>query len=95
MKVQVEFLGLPVLSDLIGKKTEVDFNGRTIDDLVTHLIVQYGQEVRRFLLDKKGKLELTIQVMVNNDGYVNRDRLAEHVLKEDDKVRFLLLVGGG
>ena len=95
MKVQVEFLGLPVLSDLIGKKTEVDFSGKTIEDLITHLIKQYGQKVHRFLLDQKGKLELTIQVMVNNDGYVARDMLAEHVLKEDDKVRFLLLVGGG
>ena len=95
MKIQVEFLGLPALSGIIGKKTSVDLSGVTMTDLFVHLVRQFGPEVRQSLLASDGKLDPTIQAMVNDEGFVPRDLLAQKTLQEGDTVKFLLLAGGG
>ena len=95
MKIQVESLGLPTLSELIGKKTEIEFMGESVEDLVTYIVSKHGQRAQKILLDNKGKLDLTIQVMVNDEGFVQRDEFPRRNLKEGDKVKFLLLAGGG
>jgi hypothetical protein len=39
MKINVEFLGLPMVSDVIGKKRlKVDFQGETVKDVIDDLI---------------------------------------------------------
>jgi hypothetical protein len=95
VKIQVESLGLPTLSELIGKKTEIEFMGESVEDLVTYIVSKHGQRAQKILLDNKGKLDLTIQVMVNDEGFVQRDEFPHRNLKEGDKVKFLLLAGGG
>ena len=95
MKIKLEALGLPTLAGLIGKKTEVEFGGGTVVDLISLLTQKHGRKVREILLDSKGELDLTIQVMLNDEGFLSRDTLAHRALKEGDKVRFMLLAGGG
>jgi sulfur carrier protein ThiS len=95
LKVTVESLGLPTLSGVIGKKSEIEFAGATVAELVDHLTRRHGPKVRQILLGGDGVLDLTIQVMVNDDGFVPREELARRSLKEGDRVRFMLLVGGG
>ena len=95
MKIQVESLGLPTLSELIGKKTEIELTGKTVEDLVAYITNKHGQKARKVLLDNKGKLDLTIQVMINDEGFVARDEFPQRKLKEGDQVKFLLLAGGG
>jgi sulfur carrier protein ThiS len=95
LKVTVESLGLPTLSGVIGKRSEVEFSGATVADLVDYLSRRHGPRVRQILVDGDGVLDLTIQVMVNDDGFVPREELTRRKLKEGDRVRFMLLVGGG
>jgi sulfur carrier protein ThiS len=95
MKIQVESLGLPTLSELIGKKAEIDLAGETIADLVSFIVNKHGPRARQILLDNTGKLDLTIQVMVNDEGFVRRDDFAKKSLEAGDNVKFLLLAGGG
>jgi sulfur carrier protein ThiS len=95
LKIQVESLGLPTLSKLIGKKTEIELPGETIEDLVSYIVTRHGQRARQILLDSKGKLDLTIQVMLNDEGFVPRDEFSQRSLKDGDLVKFLLLAGGG
>ena len=95
MKIQVESLGLPTLSKLIGKKTEIELPGETIEDLVSYIVTRHGQKARQILLDSKGKLDLTIQVMVNDEGFMPREEYSRRLLKEGDQVKIMLLVGGG
>ncbi|UCE52724.1 MAG: MoaD/ThiS family protein [Desulfobacterales bacterium] len=95
MKIYVESLGLPTLSKLIGKKTEIELPGETIEDLVSFIVTNHGQKARQILLDSKGKLDLTIQVMLNDEGFVPRDEFSQRSLKDGDLVKFLLLAGGG
>jgi sulfur carrier protein ThiS len=97
MKIQMESLGLPTLSGVIGKKTEVELDGGTVtvNDLIDHIVKKHGHKVRQMLLDPDGKLDLSIQVMINEEGFLAREQLGQRTLKEGDRVRFLLLAGGG
>jgi sulfur carrier protein ThiS len=95
MKIQIESLGLPTLSKLIGKTSQVDMADGTVADIVSHIVNQMGQPARKILLDRKGRLDLSIQVMVNDEGFLPRNEYSQRVLKDGDKVKFMLLVGGG
>ena len=95
MKVQVESLGLPTLSKLIGKKTEFAIAEGTVADLVRHIVKQHGHKARKILLDEKGELDMTIQVMINEEGFIPREEYSRRSLKEGDQLKFMLLVGGG
>ena len=95
MKITVEFLGLPNLSGILGKKSKIEFTGGTISDLTSYLVRRYGPEVRQMLLDSDGQLDSTIQVMINDDGFITRHQLSEKPIHENDLVRFMLLAGGG
>jgi sulfur carrier protein ThiS len=96
MKITVESLGLPTLSAVIGKKADVQIeDGASLADLVQLLVGRFGPKARQVLLDAEGQLDLTIQVMLNEDGFVAREDLSKRELKDGDRVRFMLLVGGG
>ena len=95
MKIQVESLGLPTLASIIGKKADIELVGTTVADLVDQIMKRHGTRARKILLDNDGQLDLTIQVMVNDEGIVPRDRFSQHCLKNGDAVKFMLLVGGG
>ena len=96
MKVTVECLGLPALSAVIGKKTDLQIeNGASLSDLVHQITGLFGFKAREVLLDGDGQLDLTIQVMVNDEGFLAREDLPRRELKDGDRIRFMLLVGGG
>ena len=95
MKIQVESLGLPTLSKLIGKKTELEITDGTVADLIAHIVSRSGKEARKILLDHTGELDMTIQVMVNDEGFVPRNELSKRTLEDGDSVKIMLLVGGG
>jgi sulfur carrier protein ThiS len=95
LKVQVESLGLPTLSKLIGRKSELEMADGTVADLVAHIVKRHGRKAHKILLDDTGELDLTIQVMINEEGFVPREEYSRRSLKEGDQVKFMLLVGGG
>ncbi len=95
MKIKVELLGLPTLSSLIGKRSEVEITGETVKDLVAHLVKRHGHKVRQILLDQKGDLDSTIQVIVNEESFMPREEISLRTLQDGDKVIILLLAGGG
>ena len=95
MKIHIESLGLPTLAGLIGKKTVLELNGSTVLDLINQIVNRHGKKAHTILLDQNGELDFTIQVMVNNEGFVPRKAYANRALKDGDSVKFLLLAGGG
>ena len=95
MKIIVESLGLPTLSALIGRKVEMELTAATTADLIDRLVARCGPKARQVLLDADGRLDLTIQVMVNDEEFLPRDELATRELRDGDRVRLMLLAGGG
>lgn len=95
MKIQIESLGLPTLSKLIGKKSQLEMPEGTVADLISNLVQRNGQPARKILLDQEGHLDMAIQVMVNDEGFLPRNEYSQRLLRDGDLVRFMLLVGGG
>ena len=95
MKIQIESLGLPTLSKLIGKTSHLEMADGTVTDLVAQIVGRHGPRARKILLDQSGQLDLAIQVMVNDEGFLDRSQYAKRSLKDGDQVKFMLLVGGG
>lgn len=95
MKITVESIGLPNLAAVTGKKTELEFQGGTVSDLVDQLSGHLGAEDRKTLLDREGRLDPTIQVMVNDEGFLAREEFSKRALQDGDRIRFMLLVDGG
>ena len=91
----MESLGLPTLSKLIGKKAELEMADGTVTDLIRHIVRRHGQKAGKILLDQTGELDMTIQVMVNDEGFLSREEYSKRPLKEGDQIKIMLLVGGG
>ena len=95
MKIQIESLGLPTLSKLIGKKSQLEMDDGTLADLVARIVDRHGRPAVKILLDQEGQLDMAIQVMVNEEGFLPRSDYSRRILKDGDSVKFMLLVGGG
>ena len=95
MKIQIESIGLPTLSKLIGKKSQLEMADGTLADLVARIVDRHRRQAGRILLDQDGQLDMAIQVMVNDEGFLPRSEYTQRILKDGDSVKFMLLVGGG
>ena len=95
MKIQIESLGLPTLSKLIGKKSQLEMADGTLADIVARIVDSHGPQARKILLDQEGQLDMAIQVMINDEGFLPRNEYSQRNLKDGDAVKFMLLVGGG
>ena len=95
MKVNLKILGLPTLSKVTGKKElDVNFEGKTVNDLIDYIVKRYGRKAAEALLDEEGTLDITIQVLLNGREWITHDRL-DTVLKDDDSIALMLMVAGG
>ena len=95
MKIQIESIGLPTLSKLIGKKSQLEMADGTLADLVARIVDRHRRQAGKILLDQEGQLDMAIQVMVNDEGFLPRSEYSQRILKDGDSVKFMLLVGGG
>jgi MoaD family protein len=95
MKIHVEFLGFPMVSDVIGKKKmELDIPGNTVKDLIDELIRLYGKKVREAFYDEKGRFDVTLQMTLNGK-LINPADKRHSPLNEGDTLIFMLLLAGG
>ena len=95
MKIQIESIGLPTLAKLIGKKSQLEMADGTLADLVARIVDRHRRQAGRILLDQNGQLDMAIQVMINDEGFLPRSEYTQRILKDGDSVKFMLLVGGG
>ena len=95
MKIQIESIGLPTLAKLIGKKSQLEMADGTLADLVARIVDRHRRQAGKILLDQDGQLDMAIQVMVNDEGFLPRSEYTQRILKDGDSVKFMLLVGGG
>ena len=95
MKVNVEIVGVPMLSDVIGKKKfELDIPGKTVKDLINELMRKYGPKVRKVLYSEKDTFDPMIQIALNGEKWIPADR-HETALSEGDTLIFMILMAGG
>jgi molybdopterin converting factor small subunit len=94
MKVNVKFLGLPMISDIIGKKKlEVEITGETVKDVIDEMIKCYGKKFKDATHDSQGNFDMMIQIALN-ENFIPPDKHLTPV-KEGDELTFLMLLSGG
>ena len=95
MKIHVEFLGFPMVSDVMGKKKmELDIPGNTVKDVIDELIRLFGRKVKEAFYDEKGRLDVTLQITLNGKTFISADK-QQPPLNEGDTLTFMLLLAGG
>ncbi len=86
---------LPVLPEAIGRRElQVEFAGETVNDLIEHLVAQYGRKARQALYDSTGELDPVVQVLLNGEEWVTHDRL-DTTLQDGDNVMLMIVMAGG
>lgn len=95
MNITVEFLSLPNIVRKIGSKSVVvNFSGTTVRDLISEVAGKYGSDVRNFLLDENGDLDMTLAVMLNGQEWVRHHQM-DKILQDGDHITILMLAAGG
>ena len=64
MKIQLKSIGLPTLSKIIGKTSQIEMTDGTVLDVISYLVKRIGQPAHKILLDQEGQLDLSIQVIL-------------------------------
>ncbi len=95
MKINVEFMGLPMITDIMGKKKlELDLSGNTVKDVIDELMKRYGQKVKEAFYDREENFDLMVQTVLNGKSFIPADK-HDTPLKEGDTLTFMLLLAGG
>jgi len=88
MKVNIEIGGLPLYRTFgKSKKIEFEFPGRTLKELIDALLRRFGFEIKKFLLDKNGDIDLDIRVVLNGATCLFENRM-QTMLKDGDILLF-------
>jgi molybdopterin converting factor small subunit len=96
MKINVEILSFPMISDLVGKKKlELDISTGTVKEVLDELIRRYGKKVRDAFYDPQGNFDLSIQTALNGNTFITIDEHYNPLIKEGDTVTLMLLLAGG
>jgi len=95
MKINVEFLGLPMISDVVGKKKlQLELSGETVKDVIGELIKRYGKKVGEGFCDAEGNFDPMIQIALNGKTFIPSDK-HNTPLNEGDSLIFMLPLSGG
>jgi hypothetical protein len=88
MKVNVEIAGLPLYKTFgKNKKIEFEFTGQTLKELINALVRKFGFEVKKFLLDGNGDIDMDIRVLLNGATYLAENRM-QASLNDGDTLLF-------
>jgi len=95
MAITVEFLSLPNVVKMVGSKTiTIDFTGQTVEQLILEVTEKYGSNVRNFLLDENGRLDMMLKVLRNKEEWIQSDEM-HRPLENSDRITIMLLAAGG
>ena len=95
MKINLEFLGFPMVSDVVRKKKmELEVPGNTVKQVIDELIRLYGKKVRDSFYDEIGNFDAIIQITLNGRTFIPADK-HDTPLNEGDTLAFMLLLAGG
>jgi hypothetical protein len=76
MKVNIGIAGLPLYKTFgKSKKIEFEFPGETLTELMDALARKFGFEVKKFLLDKNGDIDMDIRVLLDGVTHLSENRM--------------------
>jgi len=95
MHLTIVFFGFPELINTIGaNEIGIDFPENNFGDLIKFLENRYKHEFKKAVLNRKGDIDSTVQVLINDNRWIERGNLSRQ-LNEGDKIIFLHMIAGG
>ena len=95
MAITVDFLSLPNVVKMVGSKTvTMDYAGQTVEGLIRQVAEKYGKDVKKFLLDETGRLDMAFRIMRNKEEWIQSDQM-QTPLQDGDRLTIMMLVAGG
>lgn len=95
MRVYLKMIGFPELTKhLGGKELVLEVEEGSLSRVIEELRRLHGSVVDRELLDRTGRLDQSIQVLLNDREWISTEQ-DPHPLKDGDRLTFLLMVAGG
>jgi hypothetical protein len=95
MAITVEFLSLPNVVKMVGGKTiTIDYSGQTVESLIREVAEKYGKNVKNFLLDETGHLDMIFKAMRNKEEWIQSDQM-QRPLQDGDRLTIMMLAAGG
>lgn len=93
--IKVKFIGLNHLTEQIGRnELDVKLDGNTFGDMLRHLEQTLGLPFREAILNSDGEVDHTIQVVKNEEEWLERDGFDYH-LHDGDELFFFMMIAGG
>ena len=88
MRVTIEIAGLPLYKTFgKSKKIEFEFPGKTLKELIDAMVRKFGFDVKKFLLDKNGDIDMDIRVLLNGATHLSENRM-QTSLNDGDTLLF-------
>ena len=88
MRVNIEIAGLPLYKAFgKNKKIEFEFPGKTLRELIDAMVRKFGFEVKKFLLNNNGDIDMDIRVLLNEATYLSENRM-QISLNDGDTLTF-------
>jgi molybdopterin converting factor small subunit len=95
MAITIEFLSLPNVAKMVGSKTiAMDYSGQTVEGLIRQITEKYGKDVKKFLLDENGRLDMIFRIIRNKEEWILSDQM-QRPLQDGDRVTIMMLAAGG
>ena len=88
------------LADFLAKmvpeaKFAVKINaGATVEEFLATLTQRFGDEFRRAIVDRNGKLQADIAVVINN-RFIPPQQMTDHTIQETSSLSIIPIAGGG
>jgi hypothetical protein len=96
MQIELEFIGFPMIYDLFPEgRHRVAFEGKTLQELIAHLIARNGERLKEALLEPgSDRFDPAIQVSLNK-RFLARQEIPQAPVADGDGVTFMRLLAGG
>jgi molybdopterin converting factor small subunit len=95
MAITVEFLSLPNVVKMVGSKIiAMDYSGQTIEGMIQQVAEKYGKDVKKFLLDETGRLDMIFKIIRNKEEWIRADQM-QRPLQDGDRLTIMMLAAGG
>lgn len=93
--IKIKFMGLNELTSHIGgSEVDIQLEGDTFGDVLEYLENSFGHVFRKAVLNDRGEVDNAIQVVKNEDEWLERDNFSCRLGEGDELVFFLMIAGG-
>jgi|YelNatPaOPRAMG01_1025707.scaffolds.fasta_scaffold49086_2 hypothetical protein len=90
MQVRVKLVGLTEIPRAFekNKETHINFTGKTVSDLIQHIIKAVAPELRELFLNEDGVISSDLAIVVNG-FWISGSNRSNMTLKENDLIELV------